>query len=181
MSIYNLINIRMPNYKDKAWFAVTISPQPFTGNTYYKYVNDLIYLKQIFKRSSMHYVFWPEFDKSDRLHYHGVVRVDNKHEWYKSTKRKLRIIGFTKIDLLKSFKDHLRWILYCKKDWGINGPHFRRVVDQWRTSRAQRREQICGSKEKRQRPTKNLRGSMKPKWRMNVSLDPKNTKLCFFN
>ncbi len=112
----------MPNYASAKWFAITISPPPYYGNQFYKQEEDQKYFKRILKRASKHYLILPEFDKYDRLHYHGLIRVDNKYTWYKSSMNKFKNVGFVKIERLTSFRRHLGWLMYMKKEWFINRP-----------------------------------------------------------
>ncbi len=114
----------MTTYSNKNYFAITISPPPYGGNSYFKYIGDQKYFQKILQKCSKHYLFIPEFDNVDRLHYHGIIRVDNKYTWYRASKRKFNNVGFVNIKLIKNFKEHLRWLLYIKKDWGLNRPHF---------------------------------------------------------
>ncbi len=114
-------------YPLRNWFAVTISPPLYLGNQKYKYREDMKYIRKIMKHTSKHYLFVPEFDAMDRLHYHGTVRVDDKVKWYKSTKRKFNNIGFSKIKLINDFYSHLRWNLYIHKDWWLNRQLFKEL------------------------------------------------------
>ncbi len=110
----------MPNYNCANWFAITISPPPYYGNQFYKNEEDQKYFKRILKRASNHYLILPEWDVSDRLHYHGIIRVDNQYTWYKSSRSKFRNVGFVKLERITSFKRHLGWLMYMKKEWYIN-------------------------------------------------------------
>ncbi len=119
-------------YRLKQWFAITISPPPYAGNQFYKMFEDQKYFKLILKRASNHYIFWPEFDKMDRLHYHGIIRIDNQYSWYKSARRKFSNVGYTHIKKLHNFTEHLRWLMYCTKEWFKNKPmidHYNELVN----------------------------------------------------
>ncbi len=107
-------------YSKRDWVTITISPPPYSGNNLFKFHTDLNYFRKVLRHTSKHFILVPEFDKMDRLHYHGVIRIDDKIKWYKSSKRKLELCGHTKIKLLTSFEDHLGWLLYIHKDWDIN-------------------------------------------------------------
>ncbi len=153
----------MTNYKSKKYFAITISPPPYNGNEYFKEYEDRKSFKRYLKQCSKHYLFISEWDNNDRLHYHGIIRIDDKYKWYHSSKRKFKIIGFTKIKLIKNFTEHLRWLCYMKKDCWINES----TSDSESDSRSRSDKVLrCSEGEKRSRST--FWGAMKPKWRLNV-------------
>ncbi len=116
-------------YLNNNWYAVTISPRPYIGNQVFKYRDDSKYIKKnVCKNMSKHYIFYPEFDKADRLHYHGIIRIDDKCKWYKQRRRRMQTLGFMNLSKIKSFTEHLRYLLYCKKDWHINQRVFKKPI-----------------------------------------------------
>ncbi len=107
------------------YYLLTISPPYYVGNLLYKYSDDFFYLKFL-KRSCDRYLIYPEHDDNDRLHYHGIIHIKDHYKWYKSTKRKLSVMGHIKVQKLKLFSDLLKASLYCSKDWSLNNtiyPH----------------------------------------------------------
>ncbi len=126
-----IINFSMPYILDKMAFrnflAITISPKITNGSVFYKYDQDAHWLQRSLRRCSKHFTIWPEFDKNDRLHYHGIIRIDDKTKWYKSTRRKMQLMGFCKFDHLKDFTNYLTWLQYCKKDYYKNVDMFKYI------------------------------------------------------
>lgn len=83
------------------------------------YQDDLLYLAKV-RLCSKHYVIYPEFDSSGRLHYHGIMRIDDKIKWYKSVLPMLRkCLGFVCIKQINTIKDKINIILYITKDWSV--------------------------------------------------------------
>lgn len=108
--------------------AITISPpQRFKKGTLLRnpnrilYDEDIIQIKSILKyiRCST-YLIYPEFDKTGRLHYHGIINLDHNQRvrFFKYAQFKLKLIGFNLIKPIDTFIDKLKWILYITKDWG---------------------------------------------------------------
>lgn len=103
---------------DSRIFAITISPPPrATISPKYAYDNDYHILVRWLNAFSGHWLLYPEFSKDSRLHYHGVVRVDDKIKLHKTRYKINRTVGFVKLDKLRTFNDHLRWIIYCQKEY----------------------------------------------------------------
>lgn len=98
------------------YYTITVSPS-------YKMIDPerlhAIYERLITKeinKFSNHWILYPEFDNKLRLHYHGLVVVNDKIKMYK-TKHKLDKIGHTKIDKPKDFKNRLTYLIYCQKQY----------------------------------------------------------------
>lgn len=53
---------------------------------------------------------------NSRLHYHGIIEIDDLIKFHKTKYRIDKHIGFVKIDKLNTFIDKLKWLYYCKKD-----------------------------------------------------------------
>lgn len=102
---------------DFRFFGITVSPPPSRMNPKFKYNDDKYYLERWMNSFSGHWILYPEFSKDSRLHYHGVVRVDDKIKLHKTKYRTSKTIGFVKLDKLNSYQDHLRWLCYCQKEY----------------------------------------------------------------
>lgn len=88
------------------------------------FLQDLIQIRSILKYNKIgQYIIFPEF-ANFRLHYHGIITMNptqftrfNKHAIHK-----FRCIGFCHFKKLLTFKDKLKWIYYCRKEWHITQP-----------------------------------------------------------
>lgn len=98
-------------------YSITISLRPMAQNPLYIHRVMKRVLRRELNKMSKHYVLVPEFSDKGRLHYHGTIQITDKLKMY-NNKYKLDRLGFTKMDPLKTFKDHLRWTLYCRKNFG---------------------------------------------------------------
>lgn len=95
---------------------ITISPPTNLMSLRYRLQHFHDELDPILRRMSTSYILYPEFDSHGRLHFHGFLHgFDNIK--YIATNYKLNRIGWTKIDTIKSFKDHIRMVMYCQKEW----------------------------------------------------------------
>lgn len=110
-------------------YALTLSPPIRHGDAEYLYSGDKFLMRKILNRCTDHYMVYPEFDDSTRLHYHGTIIVKDIIKFHKHTKKMLKAhFNFIKLSKLKTFKDHLIWTYYMRKDWGINKVLFNRPV-----------------------------------------------------
>ncbi len=107
-------------------FALTISPPRTTHNDYKEYIRHKKIIRKLHKCSTR-YVIYPEFDIHDRLHYHGIFRLTSPRAWHKYTKTSLQRLGFINVKKLRTFKDRLRFLLYCQKDY-VPGTVFKRII-----------------------------------------------------
>lgn len=98
-------------------YAITISPPKRThiqSNTI-SYSSDKMVIELALRRQM--FSLWPELsDEDERLHYHGTVRIKNYLDWDRRARHILKRLGYIKVKRLRSFRDHLKWILYCTKD-----------------------------------------------------------------
>lgn len=101
----------MPNY------FITISPPYRAMNPSILYQQDIYIIRQYLNRCSDHYILYPEFSKQSRLHYHGIIRITDLIKWHKQKPMFDKVLGFSKIDLIKSHKEHLRSLVYSMKEW----------------------------------------------------------------
>lgn len=103
---------------DFRFFALTVSP-PYRSkmSPKYLYSEDKYVLERWLNKFSRHWILYPEFSKDSRLHYHGVVRVDDKIKLHKTRHQMVKKIGFIKLDKLATPRDHLRWVIYCQKEY----------------------------------------------------------------
>lgn len=108
-------------------FAITISPRYRTLDPVRLYDMDMHGIRRYLNQCSHHYILYPEFDSTSRIHYHGVVQIDDIIKWHK-IKYKFDGIGFTKVDRFKTFKDHLTYLLYCQKDYAVTGQLLEPVI-----------------------------------------------------
>lgn len=108
-------------------FGITISPP------YYPYDSVRLHhvftydIQKILNKISNYYCLYPEFDKNGRLHYHGVINIKDKLGYYKK-KYLIDRIGYCKIDPLKSFKDKLRWLVYCTKEYALLAEEYAPII-----------------------------------------------------
>lgn len=104
------------NSKIYNYFAITISPPHYKGKPDFLYNNVKYTLQTKFARCSEHYILYPEFSDTSRLHFHGIIRFKDKIKFDKSIKYYIDFnIGYVCIKPLDKYKDLLQWILYCKK------------------------------------------------------------------
>lgn len=107
----------MALYGEKCLVALTISPRLRLGDTCIQFNQDRFVIRKLLNRCTDHYMMWPELDRTYRLHYHGVVLIKDKYKWFKSCKKSLEMnLGYIKLSVITSFEDHLKWLLYSKKD-----------------------------------------------------------------
>lgn len=108
--------------------AITISPptrQKYLCNSNpnrMQYDDDKAIIKSVLSYNKIYkYIIFPEFDEKGRLHYHGIIDLDNTRyiRFHKHAIHKLKQIGFVDISLLKEFKNNLRQCIYMQKDWGM--------------------------------------------------------------
>lgn len=116
-------------------FAITISPPYRFSDPHALYFNDLLKIRRWVNRFSDHYAIWPEFTENARLHYHGVIKLRDPIKFYKTKYKFDKLLGFVKIDKLKTFKDHLRWLFYCQKDYHLIRDNIFKRIDYLRISR----------------------------------------------
>lgn len=103
-------------YVNRNLYAVTVSPPFRKGRPKVWYEYDSYGLHQHFNKFSKHYMFVPEFDNNSRIHYHGVVRIDDSIKHHKTKYILDKSIGYSKFDPLKTLHDHIRWLIYCNKN-----------------------------------------------------------------
>lgn len=106
-------------YRAKKMYFVTITPPYRLNKPEFIYNEDKYMIRRYFNRFSHHFCFYPEFSESCRLHYHGIVEVHDMRKFYNTKYLIDKSIGFSRFDRLKTFKDHLRTVLYCRKDYGL--------------------------------------------------------------
>lgn len=98
--------------------AITISPPPRNSSTEFLYNNDIYVIRRWLNKFSKHYLIYPEFDLSSRLHYHGVVRVEDFTKLHKTRHSFSRTLGYVVTKPLKESRDNIAWLQYCKKNYG---------------------------------------------------------------
>jgi len=102
-------------------YALTVSPPRRSYDDVKQYRHDIYNMRKIHARIE-HFLVIPELSWEGRLHYHGVFLASKKDMvWVKKTLgRRTFNLGYLKITKLKTFKDKLTWLIYCKKDWWEN-------------------------------------------------------------
>lgn len=98
---------------------VTISPPPRTGRIPHLYLDDTLHIRLSLK-GVKRWIIYPELDKKDRLHYHGIVSMSD-HEYvtfYRRSRPMLEKLGFIQTSKIENLTENLRTILYCQKQWG---------------------------------------------------------------
>jgi len=86
-----------------------------------QYDEDKSQIKSILSYNKIYtYIIFPELDEKGRLHYHGILDLNNTcyTRFHKHAIHKLRQLGFVDISVLKSFENNLRYCIYMMKDWG---------------------------------------------------------------
>lgn len=109
------------NEKIYRWKAFTISPPYATirvTDLHERYKN---IITPFLRRCSKAWVCYPELSSDARLHYHGALQVDDEIAFMKGY-HKLRSIGIVMFKPLRTQRDKISWILYCKKDGGLTAP-----------------------------------------------------------
>lgn len=102
--------------------ALTISP-PLNihlskNELHQKYIDIIV---RFLRRCSKHYIIYPEIQHTTaRLHYHICFHLHDSTAYYKGF-HLIQRLGHCKCDPLRTEKDRLRWILYCRKDTPLTG------------------------------------------------------------
>lgn len=117
----------------RKYYSITVSPRWRPMNPTMLCEEDYNALNLLLNKCSKHYILFPEFTElTSRLHYHGVIRIDDRIKFH-HIKYKLDNIGITKIDKLKTPKDHISWLVYCMKDWAVNASQYKPLIYKRRT------------------------------------------------
>lgn len=101
----------MPNY------FITISPPYRALAPSILYQQDTYMIYQYLNKCSDHYIIYPEFSSSSRLHYHGIIRINDLIKWHRQKALFDKAVGLTKIILIQNNKEHLRSLIYSMKEW----------------------------------------------------------------
>lgn len=111
------------NFKDSFYmyhkmYEITISP-PHKPNVKPQFLFDdwKPELVKWLNSFSNHWILYPEFDSTGRLHFHGVFFMIDKIKFAKTRPIISRRIGFIKVGILKTFQNHLRYLIYCQKEY----------------------------------------------------------------
>lgn len=98
------------------WYELTISPPPSFRKKTELHIELSTKIERFLRRVSKAYAIFPELQfMTARLHYHCVLRLDDKTAWLKGL-NSIQKIGFIHSKQLKTYKDKLRWIVYCHKE-----------------------------------------------------------------
>lgn len=96
-------------------YAITISPPYSPEHIKHLHCQYTYEIRRWCNKFSKHYMMYPEFDDETRLHYHGVIRVEDWIKFHKTRLTFQRTVGFVKIKPLTTFRRHLGWLMYCQK------------------------------------------------------------------
>lgn len=107
------------DYRKTRIYAITISPPIYRGRQEYIYEEHSVLIRRHLNKFSSYYLLYPEFSQDARLHYHGVIRIKDFIKYGKTKHMLDRQVGYTNIKHLLSHIDHLRWLMYCKKEYTI--------------------------------------------------------------
>lgn len=101
--------------------AITISPPDRTGK-YNRlegiYRADKYDLNRKLRLCSKYFILYPETDLQGRLHYHGILKIDDHIKFYKKVLPYIKhSLGFVMLKPLKNHKDNMNWLIYSMKNW----------------------------------------------------------------
>lgn len=108
----------MENYRVNRLYAITVSPPMRKCTPKFLYEDDVSEIRRWCNKWSSHYLMYPEFDLNSRLHYHGIIKAKDLTKMHKTRAKFSRQVGFVKLKPLLTFNDHLKWLMYCRKDLG---------------------------------------------------------------
>lgn len=109
-------------------YSITISPPYRLFRPGELYEQDSYVLRRWLNKFSKHYCLYPEFDKHSRLHYHGIVKIDDLTKYHRTKYIIDKGLGFVRIDKLKTSIDHLRFLIYSMKEWAQNKETFKTPI-----------------------------------------------------
>lgn len=112
-----------------AQYAITISPLPRNYTSPIKlYYGDIYRIQRQLNKFSKHYCLYPELDINNRLHYHGIIHIDDMIKFRHIKHIMDKELGFIKIDKFKTFKDKLKYLIYSMKQWPENNNYFQKPI-----------------------------------------------------
>lgn len=109
-------------------YFITISPQYRAIAPALLYEQDKYDIYRLLNPCSHHFCLYPEFDKNSRLHYHGIIRIDDPIKWHKTKHIIDRVLGWTVIKPIESFRGHLTALVYSYKQWANNRSLFKEPI-----------------------------------------------------
>lgn len=102
-------------------FSITISPKYELSDPKYLFEAQKEKIQKALNRFSSYYILYPEFGVKNtaqpRLHYHGVIKIKDRIKLYKTIHLMQRELGFTKMDPISDHNNHLKWLMYCQKEY----------------------------------------------------------------
>lgn len=118
-SVWDKFDSGNPFYNNSKYiYFLTISPPPRQGSLTYHYNDDKYKIRMILSKCTNHYLIYPELSETGRLHYHGVIIITSWQRFFKTVKRDLEIsLGFISIKRIRTFKEHLKALFYCSKNY----------------------------------------------------------------
>lgn len=106
-------------------YFITISPKYRLQDPLLLFHDDIRFLRPQFNKFSNHYIIYPEFSDQSRLHYHGIIYINNTLKYNKSKWRIDVHLGFMYCRYINDHKENIKSILYSSKQWGINKSYFK--------------------------------------------------------
>lgn len=97
-------------------YALTISPPENKYSIDFNYNSYQRIIVVELRKACKHFCIVPEFSETGRLHFHGIIRIDDEIKFYRRVNYILRNIGFVKLTKIKTFADHMRYMLYMYKE-----------------------------------------------------------------
>lgn len=118
-------------------YAVTISLPPSSNRAIFDHNALMRPIRRWFNMFSNHYCLYPELaDETARLHYHGIVQINDMTK-FKHIKTSIdKNLGWIKIEKFKNFRGKLGWLMYCQKEWAGNRRLFKQPIMYERLKRA---------------------------------------------
>lgn len=95
--------------------AFTWAPDPRTFRGYNKPIRQLIVAADILRglRRCSTFILYPELTLAGHLHFHGIVKVEDRIKWYRQVLPNIKLHGFV---CIKEITNYQGWIEYCSKD-----------------------------------------------------------------
>lgn len=100
-------------------YAITISPpcNPPTVSCL-KWLDIKEYdIRRLLNKFSRHYILYPEFSDTGRLHWHGLIIVHDKLALNLTRHLINKQLGWLALKPIRTFKDKLGWLMYCQKEY----------------------------------------------------------------
>lgn len=101
--------------------SITISPKYELSDPKFLFESYKESITKILNGFSKYYILYPEFGMKNlaqpRLHFHGIIKIHDMVKFYKTIHTLHKLVGFTKIDKIKDHNNHMKWLMYCQKEY----------------------------------------------------------------